>query len=69
MASSILKYRTILGRTYHGERGNAQYWWVLMKLSQLHTQGGSRLRQGSPMKSSRTRLWTSSMLDMMAINI
>ena len=26
LATSILKYRTINGRTYHSERGNAQYW-------------------------------------------
>jgi hypothetical protein len=26
MASSILHYRTIHGRTYHSERGNAEYW-------------------------------------------
>lgn len=26
MSSSILHYRTINGRTYHSERGNAQYW-------------------------------------------
>ncbi|KAK0642233.1 S-adenosyl-L-methionine-dependent methyltransferase [Cercophora newfieldiana] len=26
LTSSILDYRTIQGRTYHSERGNAQYW-------------------------------------------
>ncbi|KAH7324204.1 S-adenosyl-L-methionine-dependent methyltransferase [Stachybotrys elegans] len=26
MSSSILHYRTIHGRTYHSERGNAEYW-------------------------------------------
>jgi hypothetical protein len=26
LASSILKYRTINGRTYHSERGDAEYW-------------------------------------------
>ncbi|KAL1874364.1 hypothetical protein VTK73DRAFT_447 [Phialemonium thermophilum] len=26
ISSSILKYRTLNGRTYHSERGNAQYW-------------------------------------------
>ncbi|RMJ14417.1 hypothetical protein CDV36_005918 [Fusarium kuroshium] len=26
LASSILEYRTILGRSFHSERGNAQYW-------------------------------------------
>lgn len=26
MSSSVLRYRTIMGRTYHSERGNAQYW-------------------------------------------
>ncbi|KAJ9156093.1 Methyltransferase domain-containing protein [Pleurostoma richardsiae] len=26
ITSSILRYRTVLGRTYHSERGNAQYW-------------------------------------------
>ncbi|KAK2669531.1 hypothetical protein RAB80_015057 [Fusarium oxysporum f. sp. vasinfectum] len=26
MTSSILNYRTIKGRTYHSERGNAEYW-------------------------------------------
>ncbi|KAJ4017862.1 hypothetical protein NW766_003933 [Fusarium irregulare] len=26
MSSSILNYRTIKGRTYHSERGNAEYW-------------------------------------------
>ncbi|TVY73878.1 putative methyltransferase tdiE [Fusarium oxysporum f. sp. cubense] len=26
MTSSILSYRTIQGRTFHSERGNAQYW-------------------------------------------
>ncbi|KAK1762048.1 S-adenosyl-L-methionine-dependent methyltransferase [Phialemonium atrogriseum] len=26
IASSILEYRTIQGRTYHSERGNARYW-------------------------------------------
>ncbi|KAJ4244349.1 hypothetical protein NW762_014476 [Fusarium torreyae] len=27
ISSSILHYRTIHGRTYHSERGNAQYWY------------------------------------------
>jgi hypothetical protein len=27
ITSSILRYRTIHGRTYHSERGNAQYWY------------------------------------------
>ncbi|KAK5653418.1 hypothetical protein OQA88_8903 [Cercophora sp. LCS_1] len=27
LTSSILKYRTLHGRTYHSERGNAQYWF------------------------------------------
>lgn len=27
LTSSILRYRTIQGRTYHSERGNAQYWY------------------------------------------
>lgn len=26
LSSSILHYRTINGRTFHSERGNAQYW-------------------------------------------
>lgn len=26
LSSSILQYRTINGRTYHAEQGNAQYW-------------------------------------------
>jgi hypothetical protein len=26
LSSSILKYRSIHGRTYHSEIGNAQYW-------------------------------------------
>ena len=26
VTSSILRYRTIHGRTFHSERGNAQYW-------------------------------------------
>jgi len=26
ITSSVLRYRTIHGRTYHSERGNAQYW-------------------------------------------
>lgn len=26
ISSSIFKYRTIHGRTYHSENGNAQYW-------------------------------------------
>ncbi|KAH8168903.1 methyltransferase domain-containing protein [Sarocladium implicatum] len=26
LASSVLEYRTVLGRTYHSERGNAEYW-------------------------------------------
>ncbi|KAJ3540902.1 hypothetical protein NM208_g3735 [Fusarium decemcellulare] len=26
LTSSILKYRTVHGRTYHSERGNAEYW-------------------------------------------
>ncbi len=26
ISSTILQYRTINGRTYHSERGNAQYW-------------------------------------------
>lgn len=28
IASSILHYRTIHGRTYHSERGNASYWYL-----------------------------------------
>lgn len=27
ISSSILHYRTIHGRTYHSERGNAEYWY------------------------------------------
>lgn len=27
LTSSILRYRTLNGRTYHSERGNAQYWY------------------------------------------
>lgn len=26
LTSSILRYRTVHGRTFHSERGNAQYW-------------------------------------------
>ncbi|KAM6510558.1 hypothetical protein FSOLCH5_011003 [Fusarium solani] len=26
LSSSILQYRTIHGRTYHSDRGNAEYW-------------------------------------------
>lgn len=26
LTSTVLRYRTIHGRTYHSERGNAQYW-------------------------------------------
>lgn len=26
LSSSVLAYRTIQGRTYHSERGNAHYW-------------------------------------------
>ncbi len=26
LASGILRYRTLQGRTYHSEMGNAQYW-------------------------------------------
>ena len=26
LTSSILRYRTVHGRTYHSDRGNAQYW-------------------------------------------
>ncbi|KAF5000114.1 hypothetical protein FDECE_11276 [Fusarium decemcellulare] len=28
LTSSILKYRTVHGRTYHSERGNAEYWYT-----------------------------------------
>jgi hypothetical protein len=28
ITSSILHYRTINGRTYHSERGNAAYWYI-----------------------------------------
>ena len=28
ITSSILHYRTIHGRTYHSERGNASYWYL-----------------------------------------
>lgn len=27
VSSSILKYRTVLGRTYHSDRGDTQYWY------------------------------------------
>lgn len=27
LTSSILKYRTIKGRTYHSDRGSAEYWY------------------------------------------
>jgi hypothetical protein len=30
MNSSILNYRTIKGRTYHSERGNAEYWYTIV---------------------------------------
>ncbi|KAG9498006.1 hypothetical protein J7337_010882 [Fusarium musae] len=33
MASSILSYRTIQGRTFHSERGNAQYWYFCVKMN------------------------------------
>lgn len=26
LSSSILQYRTIHGRTYHSDQGNAEYW-------------------------------------------
>ncbi|KAL2211535.1 S-adenosyl-L-methionine-dependent methyltransferase [Sarocladium strictum] len=26
LSSSVLEYRTVMGRTYHSERGNAEYW-------------------------------------------
>lgn len=28
ISSSILQYRTLHGRTYHSERGNASYWFA-----------------------------------------
>ncbi|KAF5695635.1 methyltransferase [Fusarium denticulatum] len=34
ITSSILHYRTITGRTYHSERGNAAYWHHMFTLSQ-----------------------------------
>ncbi|KAF5567490.1 methyltransferase [Fusarium napiforme] len=34
ITSSILHYRTINGRTYHSERGNAAYWHHMFTLSQ-----------------------------------
>lgn len=30
ITSSILRYRTIQGRTYHSDRGNAFYWYVVI---------------------------------------
>lgn len=27
LSSSIMQYRTILGRTFHAEQGNAEYWY------------------------------------------
>ncbi|KAF4458666.1 hypothetical protein FALBO_14583 [Fusarium albosuccineum] len=30
ISSSILAYRTIHGRTYHAERGNAEYWYAAL---------------------------------------
>lgn len=29
LSSSVLKYREIQGRTYHSDRGNAEYWYFL----------------------------------------
>lgn len=31
ISDSVLQYRTIHGRTYHSERGNAQYWYDHLK--------------------------------------
>ncbi|KAK7420247.1 hypothetical protein QQX98_002902 [Neonectria punicea] len=31
ISSSILRYRTIQGRSYHSEQGNAQYWYKLCR--------------------------------------
>jgi hypothetical protein len=28
LSSSILEYRTINGRRYHSDQGNAEYWWA-----------------------------------------
>ena len=33
LSSSIFRYRTLHGRTYHSERGNAQYWCVARAVS------------------------------------
>ena len=54
LTSSILRYRSIHGRTYHSERGNAQYWygssdaptcsfaWRATVPLTNHSQGGQR---------------------------
>lgn len=36
ITSSILKYRTINGRTYHSERGNSQHWYGNCPVHTLH---------------------------------
>lgn len=38
VSSSILKYRTIHGRTYHSEQGNAKYWSVHPRLTACRSQ-------------------------------
>ena len=35
LTSTILKYRTIRGRRYHSEIGNAQYWYAYLRCLKL----------------------------------
>lgn len=62
ISSSILNYRTIHGRTYHSERGNAQYWYAqlntLLNDDCIKSWLATDFLQGAPTTRDRMNRWT-----------
>ncbi|KAF4472885.1 methyltransferase, partial [Fusarium albosuccineum] len=59
ISNTVLEYRTIHGRRYHSERGNAQYWY-LSPTAPLLDRSLIDQSKGGQMTTCKTSLWTSS---------
>jgi hypothetical protein len=59
ITSSILRYRTIRGRTFHSERGDAFYWYVpSANIQSLSILKVIKRPTGDLMTMLKVRLWT-----------
>ena len=59
ITSSILRYRTIRGRTYHSERGDVFYWYVpSASIQSLLILKVIKRPTGDLMTMLKARLWT-----------